>query len=203
MPVRLFIVIFCAFLLGSLIGLAAFPGVWPSGGVAIPGKSIGTALVGGPFSLTDQHGKRLTDRDFRGRFMLVYFGYTYCPDVCPADLQVLTTAVDNLGPKAKRIAPIFITIDPERDTQQQLASYLQNFHPLLTGLTGSAEEIGNVAKAYRVYYAKVTDKDAGDENYLMNHSAFIYLMDEQGKYVTHFPHGTKPAVITERLAKLL
>lgn len=202
MPIRLLVIIFSAFLLGGLVGLAAFPGAWPGGNAAIPLQSTGKALVGGPFSLTDHRGKRVTANDFRGRFMLVYFGYTFCPDICLADLQILSTALEYLGTKADRFAPIFVTIDPERDTSEQLASYVQHFHPRLIGLTGTADEIRAAAKAYRVYYSKVKDEDSG-ENYLMNHSAFIYVMNEQGEYVTHFSHGTKPGIIAEHLTKLL
>ncbi|MGI9386836.1 MAG: SCO family protein, partial [Methyloligellaceae bacterium] len=124
MPIRLLIIIFCSFLLGGLVGLATYPGAWPSSGTAVQIKSTGKALVGGPFTLTDHRGKRVTDRDFRGRFMLVYFGYTYCPDVCPADLQILSTALESIGTNADHFAPIFITIDPERDTKEQLSSYV-------------------------------------------------------------------------------
>ena len=202
MPIRLLVVIFCSFLLGGLVGLAAHPEAWPKTAIVLPIERTGKALVGGPFALTDQHGKRVTDKDFRGRFMLVYFGYTFCPDVCPADMQILSTALENMGPKADRFAPIFITIDPERDTAERLASYVQHFHPRMIGLTGSVDEITAVAKAYRVYFSKVKDESAEDE-YLMNHSAFIYVMNEQGEYLTHFGHGTKPDAIVERLTKLL
>jgi len=201
-PIRLLAVIFCSFLLGGLVGLAAYPEAWPKRASVLPVERTGKPLVGGPFALTDHHGQRVTDKDFRGRFMLVYFGYTFCPDVCPADMQILSTALENMGPKADRFAPIFITIDPERDTAEQLASYVQHFHPRMIGLTGSVDEITAVAKAYRVYFSKVKDESAEDE-YLMNHSAFIYVMNEQGEYLTHFGHGTKPDAIVERLTKLL
>src|SRR5262245_31517169 len=116
--------------------------------------SSGVALVGGPFELVSHKGQPVTDKDFRGKYMLVSFGYTYCPDVCPTELQVISTALDELGNKAKDIQPIFITIDPERDTIAALSQYMQSFHPSYIGLTGSPEAIAKAAKAYRVYYAK-------------------------------------------------
>ena len=116
--------------------------------------------VGGPFALTDQAGHARTDRDFRGRLMLVYFGFTFCPDVCPTDLQAIGLALDRLGPDGDQVQPIFITVDPERDTASHLADYVPMFHPRLIGLTGSADAIRKVADAYKVYYARVP-QDAG------------------------------------------
>lgn len=144
--------------------------------------------VGGPFALTDQAGKLRSDGDFRGRLMLVYFGFTYCPDVCPTDLQAISLALDKLGGDADSVQPIFITLDPERDTASHLADYVSLFHPQLIGLTGSAEAIAKVADAYKVYYAKVPLKDAGD--YTVDHTAYIYLMDRDGSYLGFFPPGT-------------
>ena len=156
-----------------------------------PGRgpvTSGTALVGGPFELVAQTGARMRDEDFRGKYMLISFGYTYCPDVCPTELQVISAALDILGEKAKDIQPIFITIDPERDTPQVLAQYMPNFHPRYIGLTGSQEAIDKVAKAYRAYYAKSDNSGGGD--YLMDHSSIIYLMDKQGTFLKHFSYGT-------------
>src|SRR5690606_14509824 len=161
-------------------------------------RTSGKALVGGPFDLVDQTGTRRTDEEFRGRYMLIVFGYTYCPDICPAELQVVSAALDRLGASADRIQPFFITVDPERDTADQLAAYMQHFHPRFVGLTGTAEEIERVAKAYRVYYAKVDDDSAGD--YLMDHSTIIYLMDGKGDFVTHFTYGITPEKLAAELA---
>jgi protein SCO1/2 len=144
--------------------------------------------VGGPFTLTDQHGKRVADADFRGRFMLVYFGYSFCPDVCPTDLAAMAAAIDRLGPEGDRVQPIFITIDPERDTVERLAEYAPLFHPRLIALTGAREEIAQAARAYRVYYEKAGEAP----DYLMNHSGIVYLMDPDGRFLTHFPQGTPP-----------
>lgn len=162
----------------------------------------GTALVGGPFTLTDQTGKKVTDKDFLGKFTLVFFGYTYCPDVCPTELQVMSAALDNLGAKADNIQPIFISIDPQRDTPEVLKQYVVNFHPRLVGLTGSPEEIASVAKAYRVYYSKV-EGSSGPDNYLMDHSTIIYLMDRQGKFLKHFTYSTDAAALAKTIEEAI
>jgi cytochrome oxidase Cu insertion factor (SCO1/SenC/PrrC family) len=143
--------------------------------------------IGGPFALVDHTGKARTDEDFRGKLLLIYFGYTYCPDVCPTDLQQIGLAVDRLGTAGEAVQPLFITLDPERDTAAHLADYLPLFHPRLIGLTGSAEQIRHVALAYKVYYAKYPP---GSSDYVIDHSSFIYLADENGKYIGFFPPGT-------------
>jgi cytochrome oxidase Cu insertion factor (SCO1/SenC/PrrC family) len=145
--------------------------------------------IGGPFALTDQNGTRRTDADFRGKLMLVYFGFTYCPDICPADLQAIGLALDKLGHDGERVQPLFVTVDPERDTAEHLAEYVPLFHPRLIGLTGSLEAVRRAADAYKVYFAKVpTGKEASD--YTVDHTAFIYLMDRDGNYLGFFPPGT-------------
>ncbi|HUE45091.1 MAG TPA: SCO family protein, partial [Aestuariivirgaceae bacterium] len=128
----------------------------------------GIADVGGPFTLTAHTGERVSDDAFRGKFMLVAFGFTHCPDVCPAELQVMTAALDSMGQAADRVQPLFITIDPERDTAEHLADYMAHFHPRLIGLTGSADEIAAVADAYHVWYEKVQQ---GDSDYVMDHTS--------------------------------
>lgn len=158
---------------------------------------VGEAAIGGAFTLTNQNGEQISNTDFSGKFMLVYFGYSFCPDVCPADLLTITSAMQALGEDADNIAPIFITIDPERDTVEQLHLYMQNFDPRITALTGSAEEIADAAKAYRVYYQEAESEDT--EQYLMDHTAITYLMDKNGKYLSHFPHGTDSTVMAEKL----
>jgi cytochrome oxidase Cu insertion factor (SCO1/SenC/PrrC family) len=171
---------------------------------SLPEGSIGsgTALVGGPFSLIDQNGKRVTDQDFRGKYMLIFFGYTYCPDVCPSELQVMSAALDELGPEADKIQPIFITIDPARDTPETLKVYVSNFHPRLIGLTGSEADIALVAKAYRVYYAKAKGtEDKAD--YLMDHGTILYLMGPDGKFVKHFTYGTEAKGLAEALRQAI
>jgi cytochrome oxidase Cu insertion factor (SCO1/SenC/PrrC family) len=154
--------------------------------------------VGGPFVLTDHAGKPRTDRDFRGMLMLVYFGFTYCPDVCPTDLMAIGQALERLGPDADAVQPVFITLDPERDTAEHLAEYVPLFHPRLLGLTGSLDAIGTAADAYKVYFAKVTTGKNADD-YTVDHTAYIYLMDRDGKYLGFFPPGTS----AERMVEII
>jgi len=152
--------------------------------------------IGGPFALIDQNGTRRTDADFRGQFMLIYFGFTYCPDVCPTDLQQMGMAVDQLGPAGDAVQPIFITVDPERDTPEHLKDYVTMFHPRFVGLTGDANAIKEAARAYRTYYAKV---DFGKSDYTVDHSAFIYLMGRNGEYLGFFPPGTSAELLAGTL----
>ena len=161
--------------------------------------ALGDALVGGPFTLTDQTGKTVTNADFKGRYMLVYFGYTFCPDVCPTELQVMSAALDKLGPAGNNIVPIFITVDPARDTPKVMAQYVANFNPRFVGLTGSAEQIAAVAKAYRVYYAKAKGWEKAGDSYLMDHSSIIYLMGPDGKFVQHFTYTTDASGLADKL----
>lgn len=157
--------------------------------------------IGGPFALTDQNGVRRTDADFRGKLMLVYFGFTYCPDICPTDLQAIGLAVDQLGAAGDQVQPVFVTLDPERDTPQLLADYVPMFHPRLIGLSGGARAIREAALAYRVYYAKVPRTDGSD--YTIDHSAFIYLLNREGRYLGHFPPGTPPERMVEAIRWLI
>jgi cytochrome oxidase Cu insertion factor (SCO1/SenC/PrrC family) len=162
-------------------------------------SSAGEALIGGPFTLTDQHGARVTEQDFAGRFMLVYFGYTFCPDVCPTSLTVMAAALDELpDAQADQVVPILITVDPARDTVEQLAAYAPLFHPRLVALTGSEEEVREAARAYRVYY-HVPEED-GDA-YLVDHSTFVYLMGPDGSYRTHFGIDAAPEAMAEAIGK--
>ena len=158
--------------------------------------------IGGPFALTDHTGKSRTDADFRGKLMLVYFGFSFCPDICPTDLMAIGQAIDKLGPAGEGVQPLFVTVDPERDTAAHLAEYVPFFHPRLLGLTGDAAHIRDAARAYRVYYAKVVIDGAAE--YTIDHSGFIYLMDRDGKYLGFFPPGTPAgrmaAVIAAHLA---
>jgi protein SCO1 len=199
MRARLISLSIAGFLIGALAGVAFLFVTTPKGGQTV--QSSGTALVGGPFSLTGD-GKTVTDRDFSGRYMLVFFGFTHCPDICPAELQVIAQALDRLGDKAKKVVPIFITVDPERDTPQAMAEYVKSFGPNFVGLTGSPEAIAAAAKAYRVAYSKIeTNESPGD--YTVDHSALVYLMGPDGKYVTHFYYGISAEKLAEKLDKLL
>jgi protein SCO1/2 len=165
-------------------------------------QATGKALIGGPFSLLDPSGKRVTEKDFAGRPMLVYFGFTHCPDVCPAGLQVIAAALDELGDKAKDMSALFITVDPERDTPEVIGKYVASFHKSIVGLSGSPEDIAAVTKAYRVYAKKVPDETNPGE-YNVDHSSFMYLMDGNGEYLRHFPHSVDAKELAQALAKAI
>ncbi len=157
---------------------------------------------GGPFALTASDGRRVTDRDFAGRFMLVYFGYTRCPDVCPVDLLVMAEALKALGPDAARIQPLFITVDPARDTPASLADYAGSFDPRILGLSGSEEEIAAALRAYKVHRVKYIP--AGHpEDYGIDHSSLTYLMGPDGVFRTLIPHGGKSERMKEIVAGYL
>ena len=143
----------------------------------------GTAAIGAPFTLTDQNGRKRNSAEFHGRYMLIYFGYSYCPDVCPTTLALMGDALDKLGPLRARIVPIFITVDPERDTPAHLKTYLKAFGPDFVGLTGDVATIAKVAGAYRVYFKKHPLPGGG---YGMDHSSVIYLMGPDGRFVTYW-----------------
>ena len=141
------------------------------------------AAIGGPFSLTDQNGRTVTEKDLKGKPFLVFFGYTNCPDFCPTTMFEISEVLKKLGPAADRTRALFITVDPERDTQAALKDYLSSFDPHITALTGEPEAIAAVAKAYRAYYRKVPLKDGG---YTMDHLVLVYLMDKDGRFVSRF-----------------
>jgi cytochrome oxidase Cu insertion factor (SCO1/SenC/PrrC family) len=161
----------------------------------------GRGTVGGPFTLTDHAGRQRSDAEFRGRLMIVYFGYTFCPDVCPADLMAITQALDQLGDAAGGIQPVFITIDPERDTTKVLGEYVAAFHKSFIGLTGSPEQIRKVANAYQAFYAKVPSERPGE--YAIDHTGVIYLMGRDGEYLGFMPPQTSPERLTEILRQNL
>lgn len=178
-------------------------------------ESIGEAAIGGDFTLTDQNGNAVRDADFRGRYMLVFFGFTHCPDICPTTLGTFTNVLEKLGDRKKEFAPILITVDPARDTPERLKSYLASFDPLITGLTGTDEQIQATAKAYKAYYSKVDPAAASEhsehaghaahaghgdaENYMVNHSSFVYLMGKDGAYITHFAYDAPEETILKTL----
>jgi len=160
--------------------------IWRAGdSVSAPGRNVqtGTAQIGGPFALTDQNGLKRASSGFRGRFMLIYFGYSYCPDVCPTTLSLMADALDKLGPKAEQVVPVFITIDPERDTPAKLRPYMASFGPRFIGLTGDLASIKTVAGLYRVYIRKEPLAGGG---YGMDHSSVIYLIGPDGKFVAYW-----------------
>lgn len=193
---RALIVVACLFLSSGL----ALAEEQPSAAQMMDDLMYGRGSVGGPFTLTDPAGKQRSDSEFRGRLMIVYFGYTFCPDVCPADLMAITQALDALGPAAEGVQPVFITVDPERDTKV-LGEYVRAFHHSLIGLTGSPEEIRRVANSYKAFYAKVPDQRGGD--YSIDHTGVIYLMGRDGEYLGFMPPQTNPERLTEILRKYL
>jgi len=163
----------------------------------------GKPLVGGPFQMVDQDGKAVTEASYAGRYLMVFFGYTFCPDVCPQGLQIIGSALDIFkenGGDADKVVPLFVTVDPERDTPEILKEYLTNFHPAIQGISGTVEQTTAMGKAYRVYYAKVKDPESSAD-YLMDHTSLTYLMGPDGDYVGHFSHTASPEQIAERLAK--
>lgn len=154
--------------------------------------------LGGPFSLTDQNGIRRTEADYRGKYMLIFFGYTYCPDVCPTTLAVMSAALEMMGPRADRIVPVFITVDPKRDKPETLKTYLEAFGPRWVGLTGTSDEIAAVAKEYRVYYRE--NSGEGD-NYTVDHSGVVYLMKPDGSYLANYSLANQPDLMAADLTR--
>ena len=158
--------------------------------------------VGGPFTLMDGNGNTVTDRDFRGKYILVYFGYTMCPDVCPTTLNAVADAMEKLGPAAKKIQPLFITVDPKRDTPPVVKQFAAAFGPEFIGLTGSADQIAAVAKEYRVYYAEHRT-GSGPNDYSMDHSSVLYLMDTKGGFIAPVRADLSGEEMAANLRKLL
>src|ERR1700722_8856428 len=192
-----------------LIGILAFlviagtlvfvTGLWPGAGEG----GLTSIGIGGPFSLVSPDGKTVTDQTYRDRWQLVYFGYTLCPDACPTALNDIAGALDQLGPLATKVQPIFITIDPARDNQKVIGDYVKAFDPRIVGLPGTPDAIAGAARAYRVYFAKVPEKDAPD-GYLMDHSSVIYVMRPgDGRFVATFTHENTADEMAERLKKLI
>lgn len=177
-----------------LIGAGGY--VWLSGGAPAG------ATVGGPFALQNGDGKPVTDKDFRGKYMLVYFGFTFCPDVCPTTLNSVSDALDKIGPKADKVRPLFISVDPKRDTPAVVKQFAAAFGPRITGLTGTAAQIAAVAKAYRMYYAEHRTGPGPDE-YTMDHSSILYLMGPDGRFVAPIRADLPPADMAASLARLV
>ena len=168
-------------------------------------RVAGDVRIGGPFTLVNHEGETVTEADFRGKAMLIYFGFTYCPDICPASLQVMDAALRRL-PEAQRDAfqPILISVDPERDTPQSLAQYVSSdaFPEDLVGLTGTPEQVRQAARAYRVFYTRVEDDGVSSE-YTVDHSSLIFLMGPDGDFIDVFPHATPPDEMAARLQRFL
>jgi protein SCO1/2 len=186
-------------LFASLVAAAAF-------GTAAAAKDEAPFPIafGGPFELVDQTGRVRRDTDFHGRFLLITFGYSHCPGVCPTSLQTIAMVLDALGSQTKKLAAAFVSIDPARDRPKELGSYLAAFHPKLLGLTGSEGQIAAVAKAYKLHRRKIIPPDTEPAGgYLVDHGSLIYLMGRNGKFVTLFPFATTPERMTRTIRKYL
>lgn len=192
---------FKALLLAGL--LAAMPLSRTLADDAAPAAAALPVAFGGPFELVDHQGRLRRDSDFRGSFLLIAFGYTSCPDICPTNLTIMATALDQLGTRGERVQPIFVTVDPARDTPAVLGDYVGHFHPRLIGLTGSEAQVRAAAKAYRVHRSKVILDPAAPEDYLVNHSSLTFLMAPDGGFVTLFPHDTDADTMAKAIAKYL
>ena len=189
------LVIATAFAASLVVGLLIV--FWAMGGVS---KVAQPAAIGGPFQLTDQHGKAVTDKNLKGKPTLIFFGYTHCPDVCPTSLFEISEVLRAMGKDADKVNAVFISVDPERDTQAAMKDYLSSFDPHLEGLSGDPDAIANVIKSYRVYAKKVPTKD-GD--YTMDHTALIYLMDRDGRFVSPFNLKRTPEEAAVELKRYL
>lgn len=185
---------------GGFLVARSFWGV-PPGPAADAGAREGELAIGGPFTLVNQDGKTVTDADFRGRWLLVYFGFTYCPDICPTSLARNSDAIELLGEKGEKITPVLISIDPERDTPEKMKEYVHFFHPRMVGLTGTPPQIAAVAKEYRVFYMKAP----GDQpdSYVVDHSSLTYLIDPGGTFVQFFSGQASPQEVADKLKPLL
>lgn len=192
------VAVVAAVVIGSAIGLGLSLWLVPAGG---PMQS-GAAAIGGPFTLVDQNGRPRSERDFRGRFMLVTFGYTHCPDICPVTVQAIGDTLDQLGPAADQVAGIFVSVDPQRDTPAALKDYVESVSPRIVALTGTAAQVAAAARAYRVYY-RIGGDPARDPNYTVDHTALLYLMDREGRFVTHFTHQTPPEAMAAAIRRVL
>ncbi|WP_456619632.1 MULTISPECIES: SCO family protein [unclassified Bradyrhizobium] len=189
------LVIATAFAASLVVGLLVM--FWAMGGVS---KVAQPAAIGGPFQLTDQNGKTVTDKSLKGKPTLIFFGYTHCPDVCPTSLFEISEVLRVMGKDADKVNAIFISVDPERDTQAAMKDYLSSFDPHLEGLGGDPADIAKVITSYRVYAKKVPTKD-GD--YTMDHTALIYLMDRDGRFVSPFNLKRTPEEAATELKRYL
>ncbi|MCB2106284.1 MAG: SCO family protein [Rhodobacteraceae bacterium] len=185
--------------LGMLTVLALYiPGIRPE---PMQVRAVeGEAAIGGPFNLIDQNGAAVSDLDFRGKYMLVFFGFTHCPDVCPLTLRMIADAYAIGGPMLENVVPIFISVDPERDTPEIMGEYVMNFDPRIVALTGSADAIKQAANGYRVFYRRAAkaEGDTGDD-YMMEHSGYVYFMGPDGRYITHFSPKTTAQELAARV----
>lgn len=190
------VILFASLTVIVLTGLFLWAGEYFSEDLA--GRENGRVPIGGDFALQDVEGKGVTNDDLQGKYRLVYFGYTFCPDICPTSLQAMSQATESL--KDVPLVPLFISVDPERDTPEQLKLYSENF-PGVVALTGSPEQLKEAAKVYRIYYKKAESEEASD--YLIDHTSLIYLMDREGRYRAHFPHTISGKELAEGVRKAI
>lgn len=191
-----------------LLGLTAVTvvlsrGEGPAGGTETSRADTSPVPIGGGFSLTDQNGKVVKDTDFRGKLMLVFFGFTHCPDICPTTMSAMTAMMNALGDQSAGVVPMLITVDPERDTPARMKEFLADFHPAIIGLTGSKEEVQAVAQAYKVYHERPSAEAQESGNYMVNHTGFVYLMGRDGQYVSHFSQDDFGDKMTQSVKRAL
>ena len=201
----LWLIVLGAILVYSVLEGGLFGDKKNESGTSGPNTLAAGVEIGGPFELIDQNGKTVTQADFASKLMLVYFGFTFCPDICPTELLIMGQAVDLLGDKAADVVPIFITVDPKRDPAEKIKEYVTAFHPRMVGLTGSEAQVTAAAKAYRMFYRYAPAKDGGElgDDYRVDHTSYVYLMDREGRYVAHFVHGQSPETIADGIRKHL
>lgn len=207
----------CVLLLSVVAGVTIYRHFIAPEGKTLTADQLARPAIGGPFELTAHTGDIVTEKTYAGRHTLIFFGYTYCPDVCPTTLQEVSGALDDLGVLAEQVQPLFVTVDPERDDQAAMADYVSHFHPSIVGLTGNVDQTTAMARAYRVYFAKVPEwkylgldapdpnapegqgQDQGDGDYLMDHSSVVYLMGPDGRFVDHLGANMDATQMAERL----
>lgn len=202
MNAKLAFVGFTALVLGAVVAAAGlsflvYPERIVSGSRMV---TTGTAAIGGPFELVATDGQTVTDQTYRGKWLLIYFGYTFCPDACPTALNSMSVALEKLGSRAGKFQPLFVTVDPQRDTRDVMANYLTSFDPRIIGLTGTKDQIDRVIKVYRLYVSR-EKPDAEGKDYLVSHSSFLYLMDPQGAFVSVIHSDATGEEIATRLRK--
>ncbi len=191
-------IIFATVLLIFAAFVAGLTFLLPSSG----SKTSGTALIGGPFTMINQKGETVTEQTFAGKYTLLFFGFTFCKDVCPTELQVLTAALAQMGADADKIIPLFVSVDPERDTPTVMASYISSFDKRLQGLTGSPDQVAAMAKAYHVFYKKIPNPNDPND-YEMDHSSILYLMGTDGKFLKYFAYSTDAKGLADGLKMVL
>ncbi len=166
-------------------------------------KSTGTPSIGGAYTAVNQNGEAVSEKTYFGKHVLIFFGYTFCPDVCPTTLTTFSTVMDLLGKDAEKVQSIFVTVDPARDTPENLKSYLTHFHKSFVGLTGNSQQIEQIKKVFRIYATKSGQDEKDPEDYAMDHSSVSYLMGPDGKFLTFFSYGIEAEAIATKLKEFL